>query len=75
VAQSLPSALSEGRDRDAWEHAQSLAKDVDDDPRNVLAKAVPEGGPFAMRKAGELAELVLSGDAQAMADAGRDSTA
>jgi hypothetical protein len=63
------------RDRDAWEQAQALAKNVVDDPRSALARAVLEGGPFAMRKAEELAELVLSGDAQAMTDAGRDSTA
>jgi hypothetical protein len=59
VAQSLLLALSEGRDDQAWEHAQGLAKAVVDDPRNALARAVLEGGPFAMRKAEELAEAVL----------------
>ena len=30
-----------------------------DAPRNVLARAILDGGPFAMRKAEELAEVVL----------------
>jgi hypothetical protein len=65
-----PPWTDKSRDDRAWEHAQALAKDVVDDPRNALARAVLEGGPFAMRKAEELAELVLSGDAQAVADIG-----
>jgi hypothetical protein len=71
VAQSLLLALSEGRDEAAWENAQALAKAVLDDPRNVLAKAVLDGGPFAMRKAEELAEALL-GDAAASEDADED---
>jgi len=59
VAQSLLQALSEGREQEAWEDAQGLARAVLDDPRNALARAVLEGGPFAMRKAEELAEVVL----------------
>jgi hypothetical protein len=78
VAQSLLQALAESRDDEAWEHAQGLAKVVLDDPRNVLAKAVLEGGPFAMRKAEELAEVVLnefvdaSAQSETSADGGTD---
>lgn len=59
VAQALLLALAEGRDLEAWEHAQALAKDILDDQKNVLAKGVLDGGVFAMRKAGELAEMLL----------------
>jgi hypothetical protein len=52
-----------------WGQAQALAKDVADDPRNALARGVLEGGPFAMRKAEELAELVL-GEGDAFDDEG-----
>jgi predicted transcriptional regulator len=45
-----------------------LAKAVLDDPRNVLAKAALDGGPFAMRKAEGLAEAVL-GEAVASEEA------
>jgi hypothetical protein len=58
AAEVLLEALAVGRDREAREQAQALAKAVADDPMNVLAKAVLEGGPFAMRKAEELAEAV-----------------
>jgi hypothetical protein len=59
AAQSLLQALADGRDEAAWGHAQGLAKAVLDDQANVLARAVLDGGPFAMRKAEELAEVVL----------------
>jgi predicted nicotinamide N-methyase len=52
-------AVAEGRDLEAWEHAQALAKSVLDDENVVLAKAVLDAGPFAMRKAEALAEAVL----------------
>ncbi len=70
VAQSLLLALSEGRDTAAWKHAQALAKVVLDDPRNALARDVLDAGPFAMRKAEELAELVLGEDGERPADVG-----
>jgi hypothetical protein len=79
AAEVLLQALAEGRDDEAWEHAQGLAKAVLDDRANVLARAVLDGGPFAMRKAGELAEVVLDGGADAsdqgekIADGGTDS--
>jgi len=62
TAEALLRAVSEGRDEEAWEHARALAKGVLNDERNVLARAVLDAGSFAMRRAVELAELVL--DAQ-----------
>jgi hypothetical protein len=79
VAQSLLEALAEGRDEAAWEHAQGLAKAVLEERTNVLAGAVLEGGPFAMRKAEELAEVVLnefvdaSAQGEKSVDGGTDS--
>ena len=60
VAESLLKALAEGREAEAWEHAQALAKAVLDDPAVVLARGALDAGPFAMRRAEELAELVLA---------------
>jgi hypothetical protein len=57
----LLKALAEGREHDALQHAQALAKAVLDDPTSVLARGVLGAGPFAMRKAEELAELVIGG--------------
>ena len=59
VAQSLLLALSEGRNEAAWEHAKALAEAILDDPMNVIAKGILGGEPFAMRRAEELAEVVL----------------
>jgi hypothetical protein len=59
TARALLLALVEGHEQEVWEHARALAKDILDDPKNTLAKAILEGGPFAMRKAEELAERVL----------------
>ena len=59
TAEAVLLALAEGRDLEAWEHARVLAKSVLDDQKNVLARDVLDGGPFAMRKAEELAEAVL----------------
>jgi hypothetical protein len=53
-------ALAEGREHEAWQHAQALAEGILDDQRNALARAVLEAGPFAMRRAEELAEAVLA---------------
>jgi len=71
AAAALLEALAGGRDREAWENARTLAKAVLDEPANVLAKAVLDGGPFAMRKAEELAELVL-GEGDALDDEGEE---
>jgi hypothetical protein len=65
VARCLLSALAEGREEDAWDQAQALAKSVLDDPLNALARGVLDAGPFAMRKAEELAEHVVAQDGQA----------
>lgn len=51
-------ALSEGREEDAWEAAQALAKRVLEDRAVSLARGVIEAGPYAMRRAVELAELL-----------------
>jgi len=64
-------ALAEGRDEEAWEHAQGRAKAVLDDRANVLARAILDGGPFAMRKAEELAEVVLGAGVDAFDQGGK----
>jgi hypothetical protein len=73
AAQGLLVALAGGRDEEVWEIAQSLAKGVVDDKKSVLAKAVLAGGPFAMRNAEELAELVL--DEESYAEGGATKVA
>jgi hypothetical protein len=60
TSKRLLEALANGDDMVAWETAQTLASEVADNPLAVLARAVLEGGPFAMRKAEELAELLAS---------------
>jgi hypothetical protein len=64
TAEALLRALADGRDHDAWEHGQALATSILDDEKNVLARTVLDAGPFAMRKAEELAELVLGEDGE-----------
>jgi hypothetical protein len=59
TAEALLRALADGGEQAAWEHARALAKAVIGDKKNSLAKAVLEGGPLAMRRAAELAVLVL----------------
>jgi hypothetical protein len=73
TAEAVLLALAEGRDEDAWEHAQALATTVLDDPMTALARGVLEGGPFAMRKAEVLAEAVLGDAVVSEADEGADS--
>ena len=51
--------IADVRELEAWDHAQALAKVVLDDPKNALAKTVLDAGPFAMRRAAELAEAIL----------------
>ena len=72
VAERLLQALADRRDEEAWEAAKALAHAVVDDPAVDLAKTVLEGGPFAMRKAGELAELTLAAHVQDRRRADRD---
>jgi hypothetical protein len=62
TARGLLEALAEGHEEAAWERAQELAQLVLIGQRVTLAKLVLEGGPFAMRKAEELAEVVLAED-------------
>jgi hypothetical protein len=50
-----------------------LAEAILDDPRSVLAKGVLNGGPFAMRRAEELAEMVLADHDENFANADRPS--
>jgi hypothetical protein len=51
--------VAAGRDEEAWESAQMLAQGVLE-AHVVLAQAVLDAGPFAMRSAEDLAELILS---------------
>ena len=51
--------VRDGREGPAWEAAQALAKAVLETPEVVLAVAVLQGGPFAIRRALELAERVI----------------
>ena len=60
TATALLRALADGQEKQAWVLAQTLAKTVLDDPKTVLSRAVLDGGPFAMRKAEELAEEILA---------------
>ena len=62
AAQGLLLAPGRGSGRGCLEHGKALATSVLEDRRNVLAKAVLEGGPFAIRRAEELTELVLDGE-------------
>jgi hypothetical protein len=72
VARALLVALAEGRDEEAWARATALANDVLDDEKNVLAREVLDGGPFAMRRAGELADAVLDALGDTVAEAGAE---
>ena len=59
TARALLGAVAEGREEPAWGHAKALAKLVLDDESVQLAKAVLDAGPFALRRAIDLAETVL----------------
>jgi hypothetical protein len=52
--------IRDGREGPAWEAAQALAKAVLETRQVMLAAAVLKGGPYALRRALELAELVLN---------------
>ncbi len=54
----MQARVGTGAGRAIW-LAQALAKVVLDDRAYVLARSVLDGGPFAMRKAEELAELLV----------------
>jgi hypothetical protein len=58
TAVALLQAFAERRDEEAWKRDQALAGAVLGDTTNVLARRVLDGGPFAMREAEELAEIV-----------------
>jgi hypothetical protein len=62
--------IRDGDEKAAWEVAQALAKAVLETQVVVLAGAVLEGGPFALRGALTLAERIieaeLSGTARAV---------
>jgi hypothetical protein len=59
TARALLEAVGEGREEPAWEYAQALAKSVLEDRSVGLARAVLDAGPFAVRRAIDLAEVVL----------------
>jgi hypothetical protein len=64
------------RDRNeagAWEAAQALARGILEARQVALAAAILQGGPLAIRRALELAELVI--DAEAKRDAARTPAA
>jgi len=71
TARSLLEAVAQGPEELAWERAQDLALLILADEQVALAQVVLEGGPFAMRKAEELAESVLDQSA----DRGSEGTA
>jgi hypothetical protein len=52
-----------GHEEAAWAAAQALAKAVLDVPAVMLATAVLQGGPFALRRALELAERIIEAEA------------
>ncbi len=60
TAVAILEALADRRDEEAWKLGQGLAEAVLGDATNVLAQRVLDGGPFAMRKAEELAEVALA---------------
>jgi hypothetical protein len=68
TAEALLQALAGGHEEEAWKLGRALAEAVLHDEKNVLAQAVLDAGPFAMRRAEELAELVLAGARDAVAD-------
>jgi hypothetical protein len=55
--------IRDGHKGPAWEAAQALAKAVLETPEVVLAVAVLQGGPFALRRALELAERIVESEA------------
>jgi hypothetical protein len=57
--------IRDRRDEAAWEAAQALARAVLEIREVVLATAIIQGGPFALRRALELAERVIDSQATA----------
>ncbi len=52
--------VRDGHEEAAWEAAQVLARAVLETPAVVLAAAVLQGGPFALRRALELADALIT---------------
>ena len=52
-------SVRDGHERPAWEAAQALARAVLEERPFVLATEVLKGGPHALRRALELAEIVI----------------
>jgi hypothetical protein len=59
--------VRDGHGEAAWEAAQALARAVLETPAVVLAAAVLQGGPFALRRALELADGLITLEAPARA--------
>jgi hypothetical protein len=57
--------IRDGRKQDAWEAAQALAKAVLEIREVALATAILQGGPYATRRALELAEILINSEATA----------
>jgi hypothetical protein len=57
--------VRDGQEEAAWEAAQALASAVLETPAVSLAVAVLEGGPFALRRALELAEVIVESNCDA----------
>jgi len=57
--------IRDGRKQDAWEAAQALAKAVLEIREVALATAILQGGPYATRRALELAELIIDSERRA----------
>ena len=52
--------VRDGHEREAWAAAQLLAKAILETPTVALAVAVLGGGPYALRRALELAEQIIT---------------
>src|SRR5271163_3307309 len=59
--------VRDGHEQAAWEAAQALARAVLETPVVALAVAVLQGGPFALRRALELADALITLEAPARA--------
>jgi hypothetical protein len=59
--------VRDGQEEAAWQAALALAKAVLETPTVALAVAVLEGGPFALRRALELAEVIVESNGTATA--------
>jgi hypothetical protein len=55
--------VRDGQEDAAWEASQALARAILEMPVVALAAAVLQGGPFALRRALELAEVIVESQA------------